>query len=273
MNPLTRRILFSLAVIAWSTVLLYFYSSGRINQYLAPDFRLICFAGGLGLAVLGLFNLLTAGRKTDCGHDHSGEENTHDHDSGDMHPLTAVALMLIPLGLSVAWTKDEYSVSALSRKGLYDAPSAINSPFLASSMPALTMEELQKSHRKTDGGFLQFSLMELFFSSGDREMQTLIDGLKVETEGRWMDEKMRNPDGTRKRLYRLFITCCAADSRAIPIILEFGKTPPELPGNEWVKVTGTMRFPLEEGIIQPVLHVESAKAAEPPYEESFIRNK
>jgi uncharacterized repeat protein (TIGR03943 family) len=271
MKPRTRRILFSLAVLFWSAVLLYFYSSGRINKYLAPDFRLIAFAGGLGLAVLGFFNLLTAGQKADCGHDH-GDEDPHDHESSDMHPLTAVLLMIVPVALSVAWTKDEYSAAALGRKGLYDAPSAITAPFLASSMPALTLEEIEKSHRKTADGYLEFNLMELFFSTGDREIQGLIDGLKIETEGRWMDEKMRNPNGSRKRLYRLFITCCAADSRAIPIILEFGKTPPELPENGWVKVAGTMRFPLEEGVLQPVLIVDRALAAEPPYEESFMRN-
>jgi hypothetical protein len=146
-------------------------------------------------------------------------------------------------------------------------------PFLGSSLPALTREEIEKNHRKTPDGFLEFSLMELFFSSGDREMQGLLEGLKVETEGRWMDEKVRNPNGSRKRLYRLFVTCCAADSRAIPIILEFGKTPPEFPENGWVKVAGTMRFPSEEGVIQPVLTVERVLAAEPPYEESFIRKK
>jgi uncharacterized membrane protein YcgQ (UPF0703/DUF1980 family) len=95
--------------------------------------------------------------------------------------------------------------------------------------------------------------------------------MKVETEGRWIEEKNRNPHGTRKRLYRLFITCCAADSRAIPIVLEFGKTPPDFPENGWVKVSGTMRFPLEDGVLQPLLVVESAIAAEPPYEESFLR--
>ena len=271
MNPRNRRILFSLAVLFWSAVLLYFYSSGRINKYLAPDFRIISFVGGLGLAVLGLFNLLTAGQSGSgcCG----GEEGAHDHESGDMHPLTAVLLMIVPVALSVAWTKDEYSVAALSRKGLYDAPSAVSSPFLASSLPALTREGIEKSHRKTRDGFLEFSLMELFFSSGDREMQGLLEGLKVETEGRWMDEKIRNPHGSRKRLYRLFVTCCAADSRAIPIVLEFGKTPPEFPENGWVKVAGTMRFPLEEGIIQPVLTVDRVLAAEPPYEESFMRKK
>jgi hypothetical protein len=40
-----------------------------------------------------------------------------------------------------------------------------------------------------------------------------------------------------------------------------------------VKVSGTMRFLLEEGIIQPVLLVERVVAAEPPYEESFMRKK
>jgi uncharacterized repeat protein (TIGR03943 family) len=271
MNPRNRRILFSLAVLFWSAVLLYFYGSGRINKYLAPDFRVISFAGGLGLAVLGFFNLLTAGQSSSgcCG----GEEDGHDHESGDMHPLTAVLLMIVPVALSVAWTKDEYSVAALSRKGLYDAPSPVSMPFLGSSLPALTREEIEKNHRKTPDGFLEFSLMELFFSSGDREMQGLLEGLKVETEGRWMDEKVRNPNGSRKRLYRLFVTCCAADSRAIPIILEFGKTPPEFPENGWVKVAGTMRFPSEEGVIQPLLTVERVLAAEPPYEESFIRKK
>jgi hypothetical protein len=34
-----------------------------------------------------------------------------------------------------------------------------------------------------------------------------------------------------------------------------------------------MRFPLEEGVIQPVLTVDRVLAAEPPYEESFMRKK
>jgi hypothetical protein len=135
------------------------------------------------------------------------------------------------------------------------------------------MADIEKSHRMTSDGFLEFSLMELFFSSADREMQALLEGLKVETEGRWIDEKVRNADGSRKRLYRLFITCCAADSQVIPIVLEFGKMPPEFPENAWVKVSGTMHFLLEEGATQPVLVVNRAVAAEPPFEESFMRKK
>ncbi len=139
-------------------------------------------------------------------------------------------------------------------------------------MSNLTLEEIEKSHRKTPDGFLEFDLMEIFFATGDREQQSLIDGLKVQTEGRWMDEKVRNPAGTRKRLYRLFLTCCVADSRAIPIVLEFNGPPPEFPENTWVKVSGTMKFPLEDGVIQPVLMAGRVVAADPPLEENFMRN-
>lgn len=270
MNPVVRRVLFSLAVLMWAGALLYFYSSGRIAKYLAPDFRLIALAGGIGLLVLGLFNLLTANQETDCGHDHA--DPSHDHESGDMHPVTALLLMVVPLGLSVAWTKDEYSLGALERKGLYDSPSASPPAFMSGLLPPLTREEIARTHRQTEDGYYVFNLMELHFAAGDREMQDALDGPKVETEGRWVEERVRNPNGTRKRLYRLFMTCCAADSRAIPIALEYGATPPEFPEQGWIRVAGTMRYLVEEGMLQPVLFVDRTLAAEPPFEESFLRN-
>ncbi len=270
MKPELRRILFSLAVLLWAACILYFYGSGRIVKYLAPDFRPIALAGGLGLAVMGLFNLLTAFRKADCGHDHAhGEE--HDHEGGDMNPLAALLLMTLPVACSMAWTKDGFSQSTLARKGLYEDVEAGNSPFLASALPPLTLEEIEKGHRKTSDGYLEFSLMELFFATGDRELQNLLGGLKVEAEGRIVEEKVNNESGTRMRLYRMFMTCCVADSRAIPIILEFGKKPPMLPENGWVKVAGTMTFPEEEGTLRAVLVVDRATAAEVPQEEKFLR--
>jgi uncharacterized repeat protein (TIGR03943 family) len=268
MSPRNRRILFSLALLIWSGVILYFYASGRIVKYLAPDFRLIALGGGLGLAVLGFFNLLTAGQKADCGHDH-GPDDQHDHESGDMHPLTAFALMIVPVLLSVAWTKDAYSEAAIARKTM--TAEDAKSPFLSSMLGPITRADIEKSHRRTDDGYYEMSLMEIFFTSGDQELQLAIEGMKVETEGRWAVEKTNNPEGNRKRLYRMFITCCAADSRAIPIVLEFPGQPPEMPENGWVKVSGTITYPTEKNGVQPVLKVERAMAAEEPFEESFQR--
>jgi uncharacterized membrane protein YcgQ (UPF0703/DUF1980 family) len=133
------------------------------------------------------------------------------------------------------------------------------------------MEEIEKSHRKTSDGYYEFSLMELFFATGDRELQGLLGGMKIETEGRIVPEKVNNPDGTRMRLYRMFMTCCVADSRAIPIALEFGKEPPLLPENGWVKIAGTMTFPEENGTLRAVLVVDRATVADVPPEEKFLR--
>ncbi len=272
MNSVLRRVFFSLAVLLWAAVILYFYQSGRIVKYLAPDFREIALAGGLGLAVLGLFNLLTAHRKGDCGHDHGeGEKHDHDHEDRDMSPLASLILMTLPVGFSAAWTQDSFSQATLARKGLYDNLQLSETPYLASAFSAPTREEIENTHSKTADGYLQFSLMELFFATGDRELQDVIGGMQVETEGRIVEEKNDNPNGTRMRLYRMFMTCCVADSSAIPIILEFGKEPPLLPDNGWVQVAGTMTFPEENGTLKAVLQVNRATAADVPMEEKFLR--
>lgn len=271
-QPPIRRILFSLAILLWAACLLYFYGSGRIVKYLAPDFRTIALAGGLGLAVLGLFNLITFRETASCSHEHDDGAHSHDHESSDMHPLAALLLMTLPVALSMTWTKDTFSQSTLARKGLYDDPAEAATPFLSASFPPISLEEMQQSHRKTADGYYQFSLMELFFATGDRELQNVIGGMKVETEGRIIEEKVNNPNGSRMRLYRMFMTCCVADSQAIPIILEFGSKPPLFPENSWVKVAGKMTFPQEEGTLRAVLEVERAAPAEIPLEEKFLRN-
>lgn len=272
MKPELRRLLFSLAVLLWAGALLYFYGSGRIAKYLVADFRPIALFGGLGLAVLGSFNLLTAWQTASCGHDH-GDDEEHDHEGGDMNPVASLLLMIAPVALSITWTTDEFSQATLARKGLYDGgPSATESKFFATMLPPLTMEEIEKGHRRTADGYLEFNLMELFFATGDRELQGLLNGLQIETEGYVVEEKINNPNGTRMRLYRVFMTCCAADSRAIPIVLEFGKEPPQLPDNGWIKAAGKITFPEENGTLQAVLQVDRATVAEAPPEDKFLRN-
>jgi uncharacterized membrane protein YcgQ (UPF0703/DUF1980 family) len=72
-------------LLLWSAVLLYFYATGRIAQYLPGDgiFRPMVLVSGIGLAVLALFNLLTLGAEDPgCeghGHNHGGCGHDHDH--------------------------------------------------------------------------------------------------------------------------------------------------------------------------------------------------
>lgn len=90
----------------WSAVLLYFHISGRVNQYLPGDgiFRPMVLITGIGLGIMGLFNLLTMNSEVagcdghehgegGCGHDHSHDHSHaksagccgHDHDHGHDH--------------------------------------------------------------------------------------------------------------------------------------------------------------------------------------------
>lgn len=87
----TRKFLFFLelaVLLIWAVTMVWFYASGRINNYLIGEgtFRIQVLIGGLLLAVLGLFNwqmrglLAGAGCGHDCGHDHS-----HDHEPNSAH--------------------------------------------------------------------------------------------------------------------------------------------------------------------------------------------
>ena len=100
----TRTLLHLVSVallLLWSAVLLYFYATGRIAQYLPGDgiFRPMVLVSGIGLAVLALFNLLTLGAEDpgceghghshggDCGHDHGhGAHKDCDHDPAHGNP-------------------------------------------------------------------------------------------------------------------------------------------------------------------------------------------
>ncbi len=90
----TRTLIHLISVallLLWSAVLLYFHYSGRVNEYLPGDgiFRPMVLYTGIGLAIMGLFNLLTMGSEVaGCeGHDHGtgGCGHDHSHDKGCGH--------------------------------------------------------------------------------------------------------------------------------------------------------------------------------------------
>ena len=81
----TRRFLLFLemaVLLLWAVMMVWFYASGRINNYLISEgtFRIQVLVGGLILAVLGFFNWQMRGVPESCGHDHGDREDCgHDH--------------------------------------------------------------------------------------------------------------------------------------------------------------------------------------------------
>lgn len=274
MKSTINQIIFSLATIAWGVVPVYLYKTGLIGEYLNRSFHLVALAGGLAMIVLGLFNLITSRRKVGCGHDHGpGHDHDHDHDHHDQSPVAAILLMIVPVLLCCGFTQHEYSAKALAWKGLYKNKNRTSRSLFSSSREPFTRELLEKTTPKSVEGNYLLQLTELYWSAGDEEIMKAYEGLPAELEGRLIGEDPGlNPKGNRKRLYRIIMTCCAADAQVLGLALEFEGPLPDLSDKTWVKVTGKVsyeRVGKQDFAYLKVSNLESGTA--PPAESRLSR--
>lgn len=243
--------------------MLSFYNSDVIDAYIDQKFQISLLLGGLGCMVVGLFNALTYRVEAGCGHNHEQEEgHAHDHEESDIHPIIALILVIVPLLLCVSWTEHKIDEALIEKKSSKDIDPA-SMRFLA-DLPPFTKETLEQTRQKSADGFYQLNLIELFYSAGDSELERVFTGLNFETEAMIRPEPNRNPNGNRMRLYRLFMTCCAADMKPIPVSIEFENELPNFEQNSWVKVGGEMFYETIEGVTYPVLKVKRIEATNAP---------
>ena len=248
-----NQVISSLATISWGGVPVYLYTKGLIGEYLSESFHLIALSGGLAMIVLGLFNLLHAGREVGCGHDHSHEQNhghdhdhSHDHDHHEQNPVAAICLMIIPVILCTGFTKHEYSKEALRWKGLYKQRTLKS--LYSTYNTEFTRELLEKRTPKTPEGNFLLQLTELYWSAGDEKIMKIYDGLPAQLEGRLIEEEPTlNPENNRKRLYRVVMTCCAADAQVLGVPLEFSTSLPAIADKTWITARGKVAFELIDG--------------------------
>jgi uncharacterized membrane protein YcgQ (UPF0703/DUF1980 family) len=132
-----------------------------------------------------------------------------------------------------------------------------------------TLADLEARVEKTEEGNFLLTVPQLFYTAGDEELQRVVQEVTVEAVAQVMPEKVNNPNGSRLRVFRLFVECCAADARPLSIPVEFGKAPPEYQEMGWVRVIGKMSYVEEDGITVPVLNVERMEETDPP-EDAFM---
>ena len=74
-----------LTLMTWGGMFLYFYTSGRVEKYLDPSFRVYALVSGIGFLLLGAFNFLNRHRDAGvCTHDHAhGDACDHEHHAHD----------------------------------------------------------------------------------------------------------------------------------------------------------------------------------------------
>jgi hypothetical protein len=365
-----------LALLVWGGLFIQFYLSGRIEKHVDVNFRTWALVSGLGLCVLGLFNLATARQTVACGHDHGHDDDHgscgHDHDHGHAHHvhgpgcghdhhdhaqpepaghvhgpgcghdhhdhhdhegsdhappalsaehnhetapsslLTAVIILIVPLLMAAHFSQDRFSSGYVAKWGKIErqiyqmrlaerraaataakaqvaakgtsptsadtppsTPADPNAPADAADTPpdgakggaewgAFTMADLERMVPKNEAGNFLLDVPQLFYTAGDDELMTVMEGIPIETTAQVMEETLNNPTGTRLKLFRLFVECCAADARPLSVPIDFGKAPPTYEEMGWVKVIGKIHYAEEDGSVVPIINVESMEATAEP---------
>lgn len=256
MTKILDRWLPSFTLAVWSAVLLYFYTSGRLAQFLHPSFRPgVLIAGGV-LLLLALGSAL-AGRLECCEDDacsHSVSRTT----SGK---IVAFAVLLLPLGLAFAYSRDGFGLTAISNRGVTMDARGMAGP---AAEPGVVDSYLPRAK----SGNIEVSVIDLLYGAQDAGLRAEFEGKTVEVVGQLMEEKAANPHGNRMKIVRMFMTCCAADAKPVGALVEVpvpadGDLPPEL---SWVRVVGTPTFPTEGGRPVAVLKAVSISVTAPPEE-------
>jgi uncharacterized repeat protein (TIGR03943 family) len=289
MTSLDTRLFGFLASI-WGGLLVYFYHSTRVRDYLDVSFHHFIMIGGIGMLILGVYSIINPKSQPvkeqspgACGHDHDHDQphhegHSHDHDHSHNHgdhcdscdhvheeghgPFVTILLTLIPLTLAMTYTQDKLSNQGRAKKGLYEKPALTNA-----DIPPFTREDLEKNVPKNEYGEFQLRMISAYYAAGDREIQDIFDGLPVELEGRIAPEKLNNESGNRLRIFREIITCCAADLQIVGVSLEFPEGAKRPQFEDWVKAGGTLTFETVNGDVLPLLKIREVIPAEEPYSE------
>jgi uncharacterized repeat protein (TIGR03943 family) len=123
-----------LTLIGLGVVLLDFFFTGRLDQYLHPQFRLWTLAGGIIFCIAGT---VYAAAKT-AGQCCIEEECIHPNASSLARSVIAFAVLFLPLAAGVALSKDSYDQHAVLNRGFMEDVSRLPGHTVAAAAKAST---------------------------------------------------------------------------------------------------------------------------------------
>ncbi len=288
-NPGIIRILSFVTLLAWSGALLYFYISGRIVSYLHPSFRLNVLLAGVVLLVLAVLYWIFGKNATDCcDHDHGDHDHTHDHDDTKLSvgKILTFAILLVPMLTAAKFSPGQFGLTALQNRLVVEDVSSLRGARTGATVGgglntdvfplpqegdveevwnAGTTGSVEDYIERTEEGYLKVEVVDLMFGTEDEVLRNDFEGKMVEVIGQVMPADQNNPTGSRFRLARMFMWCCAGDARPIVAYVEPGDQ--VVPGDaEWIRVVGRPQFPVEGGKRIPLLQAEQIFPSSSPEE-------
>jgi len=147
------------------------------------------------------------------------------------------------------------------------APSA-PAPAVASSpvVYAGTTENAANDYLpKSKSGAIIVQVPDLLYAAQDSSLRPDFQDKTIELIGQWMPDQVNNSKGSRFKLVRMLMVCCAADARPVAVLVEDGKKS-KIPEMSWVSVTGRVTFPTEGGRMIAVVKADQVVVTDPPEE-------
>jgi uncharacterized repeat protein (TIGR03943 family) len=294
MTALFNRWLPGVTLLAWSTVLLAFYLSGRIASFLIPAFRTNVLLAGLGFLVMACCFLFLPAVANCCDDERCG----HPLGRRKLGRIATFMVLLLPVVLAAICSPKNYGATTILNKGVVTdasnlvqrsgaarlagpqpATGAADNPAepplptksgqpAAQASPAVASTDTTDADNylpKSKDGNIEVQVIDLLYAAQDSSMRADFEGKTVETIGQLMPADANNAGGNRFKLMRMFMYCCAADAKPIAAMVES----PEKPAAQemaWVKVVGKVDFPIEGGRTIAVLKATSVTQVDPPEE-------
>ena len=303
MTSLFTRWIPSLTLGIWSTVLLGTYFTGRVASFLHPSFRPGVLWAGVGLAALALL-FASRPTPPECCADETCTHPLSRTKGGRWTTFlvlvlpVSVAAWLSPEQFSKqafeqrAEVTDASSLGERQRKVQTNAQPQISrteqspappttaalkegDPSLAeppvAAPAAAGAEAIPEFLQKTPEGYIVAEVLDLLYAVQDSQLRKDFEGRTVQLIAQMMPlgEKGAGPSdaggASRFKAVRMFMTCCAADSRPVSTLVE-ASVLPDLPEMSWVRIIGKATFPLENGKRIGVLQATSVQQTKPPEE-------
>jgi uncharacterized repeat protein (TIGR03943 family) len=282
-------------LLAWSTVLLAFYVTGRIASFLIPAFRTNVLLAGLAMLAMACCFLFLPAVANCCDDERCG----HPLGRWKVGRILTFVVLILPIVLASMFSSSNYGMDTILRKGIAtdasglvsrsggpklpppptaaaataDNPSEPPLPTKDGSQPAAQTAAAATPSTtaaddylpKSKDGNIEVQVIDLLYAAQDTSMRADFQGKTVETIGQLMPADADNAGGNRFKLMRMFMYCCAADAKPIAALVE-PQEKPNIPDMSWVKVVGKVDFVVEGGRTIAVLRANSVKQTEPPEE-------
>jgi uncharacterized repeat protein (TIGR03943 family) len=290
-----------ITLIGLGAILLAFFFTGRLDQYLHPTFRPWTLVAGIMFCIGGVIYAL-AKTTADCCIE---GECVHQNANSPLRSLLAFGVLFVPLAAGAAFSKDSFDRSAVLNRGfVQDVTKLPGVPSVSKKAPAQPSTPPEALGNDIDESASQPLPQDATVSNnapqpanpadpnapnatGDQSSAQYLpksadgnvaldvtDLLYGETEeslrkmfvGKTVEvtgQYLPGADAKQFKLVRMFIVCCAADARPLAVPVEVSG-PMNVADMGWVKVTGIPTYSESGERTHAVLKAAKVEPTDPP---------